>query len=100
MAQLVTQLISTVPYFAQPIDPVTLEDIVQFDDYEDGDEVETVSLVRQHWALPVDAVNQSAAVTGLQSVKRKRQSNQFAVGMPIGTRGFIKPGRYFLYLFT
>uniref|UniRef100_A0A5K3FJE9 BEACH domain-containing protein n=1 Tax=Mesocestoides corti TaxID=53468 RepID=A0A5K3FJE9_MESCO len=84
MAQLVTQLISSVPYFAQPSDPTTLEDLAHVHD-SDVNGSGTVSLIRQHWVLPPDWLD-----VGTCAKYKKGSQNPLAICLPAGTVGFLR----------
>ncbi|BHF68966.1 hypothetical protein SprV_0301200700 [Sparganum proliferum] len=80
--ELVTQLVSSVPYFAQPmsdeiaaaLSPIKAEEVVG----EETRKQDMAVLLRQHWALPTD-------------VLARKGFNQYAVSLSPGTRSILKP---------
>ena len=90
---LVVQLISNVPYFAEHCNPTGLKDLIRLQnpaEAKGSEEAEViVSLLRQHWALPPYASSQ------IDQFPRSASSspNPFAIFMPESTRGMLKQGR-------
>ncbi|VDM35191.1 unnamed protein product [Hydatigera taeniaeformis] len=85
VTDLVIQLISSVPYFAERCQPAVLKDFVRFHDpVEEGEEM-TVSLVRPRWALPPDGTAPMRHFS-----YSKTSANQLAVSIPAGTRGVLR----------
>ncbi|VDN10395.1 unnamed protein product, partial [Dibothriocephalus latus] len=80
--ELVAQLISSVPYFAQPLTDEIAAALspVKNEEVEGGEtrRQDMAVLLRQHWALPTD-------------VLARKGFNQYAVSLSPGTRSILKP---------
>ncbi|VDK36546.1 unnamed protein product [Taenia asiatica] len=84
VTDLVVQLISSVPYFAERCNLTVLKDLVRFHDPVDECEEVTVSLLRQHWALPPNGTPQME-----HFAYSKSSFNPLGIRIPAGTRGVL-----------
>ncbi|KAL5963770.1 hypothetical protein TSMEX_008502 [Taenia solium] len=84
VTDIVVQLISSVPYFAERCNLTVLKDLVRFRDPVDEGEEVTVSLLRQHWALPPNGTPQMEHFS-----YSKSSSNPLGIRIPAGTRGVL-----------
>lgn len=85
IASLVVQLISSLPYFTEKFENLSaLRGLVRFfQSKEEGDADMAVSLLKHHWALPLESSI---------SVEKTSKISNLAIKLPPGTRGVLKQG--------